>query len=237
MENDGKVEEVDLISCYPDDIFIETIAYEEHFRCGICLGILRNPLMEIRNQHTFGSHCLSLWAEQKELIELKCPLCNIEINGFEIISNHFARKIMDSFKVRCYFHKFDCSWTGKLEELNTHLPLCQPYQLHKKANISQIVEKIIKILDLEINPHLKQEHKEIFENQVKNWEWLRNDNRDWKWWWWADNPWWFAPCVECNDLWHKYEHLVDPLEITRKRGLNIYNKIEQKMFSSKTYEN
>ena len=228
MEKGGTLEEIDLISCYPDDIFIEPIPYEEHFRCGICLGILRNPLMEIRNQHTFGSHCLSQWADQKELIELKCPLCNIEINGFEIIPNDFARKIMDSFKVRCYFHKFNCSWTGKLEELNAHLSICQPYQLHKNKNISLIVEKIMKILDLEINPHLKQEHKEIFENQVKNWEWLRKDSRDWKWWWWADNPWWHAPCEKCNVLWHKYEHLVDPLEITRKRGLNIYNKIEQK---------
>ena len=230
MEN-IQISEIDLISCYPEDIFIEPIAYEEHFRCGICLGILRDPILEIRNHHTFGSHCISLWIAQNKLSEFKCPLCNIEIYDDEIIPNVFARKIMDSFKVRCYFHKFGCLWTGRLEELNNHLPLCQSYPLHKNGNICEVVGKIVNILELEINPHLKENHIEIFENHVKNWEWLKNDCRDWKWWWWADNPWWTAPCLECNVLWHKYEHLVDPLEITRKRGLNIYNKIEQKAFS------
>lgn len=47
---------------------------------------------------------------------------------------------------------------------------------------------------------------------MKDWEFLKVDDRDWKWWWWAENPWWKGPCPECNILWHKYENEIEIYE-------------------------
>lgn len=65
-------------------------------------------------------------------------------------------------------------------------------------------------LNKEINPHLKEKHLQIFETYVKDWCWLIDDERDWKWWWCCSNPWWNnTPCQTCNMLWHKYETKID----------------------------
>jgi len=232
MQNKGldkkslSLSNIDLISCFPEDIFLEPISYEDHFKCGICLGILRDPILELKNHHTFGSHCFSIWTTQNEH-KVKCPLCNLEIKNTEVIPNKFAKKILDNLKISCYFHDFGCLWTGKLEEINLHLKSCECYVLHKKENINGNVSKIIEILNAEINPHLKKDHLEIYNEHVQDWKWLGNQCKDWKWWWWAENPWWKAPCEECNVLWHKYEDFIEPLEIQRKRGLGIYFKIER----------
>jgi len=72
-----------------------------------------------------------------------------------------------------------------------------------------VVEKEIEIIKIEINPHLLEEHSDIYNTYVKDWQFLFMDNREWKWWWWASNPWWEKPCPKCNDLWHKYEDEIE----------------------------
>jgi len=79
-----------------------------------------------------------------------------------------------------------------------------------------VVSKEISYLLIEITPHLKEHHSCIFEEHVRGWEWLLNDPRNWKWWWWANMPWWKnQSCETCNDLWHKYEKDVDREEAKR----------------------
>ena len=80
------------------------------------------------------------------------------------------------------------------------------------------------ILDKEINTHLKSEHFEIFENYVKNWDWLIDTNKDWKWWWWCSNEWCEnKSCKECNDLWHKYE---DEIQVFENQRISLLNSLE-----------
>ncbi len=93
-----------------------------------------------------------------------------------------------------------------------------------KNKLEEITKKMKEILDKEITPHLKAEHLEIFEKYTKNWDWLIDTNKDWKWWWWSDNEWWEnKSCKECNNLWHKYE---DEIQVFENQRISLLNSLE-----------
>ena len=116
---------------------------------------------------------------------------------------------MGKLKGKCDYCQ---EWEGNLGQLLPHQMSCEGYLDFLQKELGETVADQIKLLDIEINPHLQGNHTEIKEKYVQDWFWLYSDNRNWKWWWWASNSWWKdQTCPKCNDLWHKYEKRMDLL--------------------------
>ena len=203
----------EIISYIPDEKLLEELT------CPICLSIFNDPVLELPNQHIFCNKCLEkhLITSQKQ----QCPMCNGEITSK--IKPIFINNILSSIQMKCAIKYKDktCDFKGNVNEYYVHIKKCELFLQLKRDNLEDIVIKMKEILDKEINPHLKKEHLSIFENYVKNWDWLVDKNEDWKWWWWSDkerrgNK----SCIECNNLWHKYEDEIQVYENKRISFLN-----------------
>ena len=83
---------------------------------------------------------------------------------------------------------------------------------------SIIISSIEAILNKEINPHLEEKHKKIYNEYVNDWIWLNYDTNDWNWWWWSYNYWWNnQECKYCTELNNKYEDQLNALDEKRKK--------------------
>ncbi|CAD8064005.1 unnamed protein product [Paramecium primaurelia] len=165
------------------------------FECPICLDTLFQPVKYNCQVHSICLDCV---------IHLqKCPLCRRNIS--DVQPNQELRKTLNSLQCKCpqgcgiiqyedlYSHKINC-------------PLQSDAQKKTSQALMQIKDQMIQILDKEINPHLKEMHRKIFDDFLTNWDWLPYKKEDWKWWWWSNTAWWNQQtCEKCNELWHKYE--------------------------------
>jgi len=190
----------------------------EELKCPICFKILEDPVMELPNEHIMCRKCLFKFNKKLSQEPLKeiCPICRIQIK--EIIKPRFIINILNLVEMKClsHFQNESCDWKGNAIDYYEHLKICEISKKQKKEEIKKICDKMREIINREITPHLKNNHSDIFNTYVKEWEWLEEDNRDWKWWWWCNNPWWEnKSCKECNELWHKYENEVQIFESQR----------------------
>ena len=186
----------------------------EELTCPICLDILQDPVMELPNQHILCLKCLYHYNKNK--LKKKCPFCNVEIQ--QIITPRCILNMLAAVEMKCLsnFQNEKCDWKGNAIDYYAHLKKCDILINQKKDELKNVCNQMREALGKEITPHLKSEHLEIFNTYVKEWDWLENDLRDWKWWWWANNPWWDnKPCIECNDLWHKYDDEIKGYENLR----------------------
>ena len=137
-------------------------------------------------------------------------------------------KQLNKFQVHCFYYPM-CEFTGKVEDLEEHILCCKSKEILFQNLLYTITDTFKEILELEIKPHLVTNHKDIFDNYIKNFEYLLDDSRDWKWFWWSDNPWWNnQPCEECIILSQKYEHFLDFfLEKLRRRILKVVNNMNK----------
>ena len=198
----------------------------EELTCPICLNILKDPVMELPNQHIMCQKCLlvfnnSLKKDNNNNLDSKCPICKEEIK--ELIKPRIIINLLNLVEMKCLseYQNEKCEWKGNALDYYEHLKNCQIYKKQREEKIKNECDKMREILDKEINPHLKAEHLNIFNEHVKEWEWLQNDKRDWKWWWWCNMPWWEnKSCKECNILWHKYENEIQVYESRRVALLN-----------------
>ena len=190
----------------------------EELTCPICLCIFDNPVLELPNQHIFCHKCLDSYLKEKNIENNPiCPLCKSPITSM-IENPKFINNILETVKMKCSASTPDkeCDFVGNSIEYYEHIKKCEIIKEVTEKKIAEIVQKMKEILDKEINPHLKKEHKEIYENYVKDWDWLVDKDEDWKWWWWSNNEWWEnKPCIECNILWHKYEFAIQVYESQR----------------------
>ena len=194
----------------------------EELRCPICLQIFNEPIMELPNQHIFCKNCLnkSNKGNTKEI----CPICKNTISS--LIKPSFIISLLNNIEMKCLssFNEEKCDWKGNAIDYYVHLKNCN---ILKKKNcdiLKDACNKIREILSKEITPHLKEAHLTIFNEYVKDWNWLETDDRDWKWWWWCDNPWWNnQPCKPCNELWHKY---LEEVQIYENRRIEILNNMQ-----------
>ena len=191
----------------------------EELTCPICFNILEDPVMELPNQHILCKKCLikSNKINPNSFGPL-CPFCKKQIE--QLIQPRFIINLLNVVEMKCLskFQNKECDWKGKAIDYYTHLKNCELFKNSKDEELKNTCKKMREILEKEINPHLKKEHLDIFNSYVKDWNWLENDNRDWKWWWWCDNPWWEKKsCPECNTLWHKYD---DEIIIYEKKRIS-----------------
>ena len=205
----------EIISIIPQDKLLEELT------CPICLSIFNEPVLVFPNQHIFCKKCLESCLKTSNKLFPTCPLCNSEITS--IIKPQFINNILSSIQMKCAIKYKDkiCDFKGNVIDYYDHIKTCELLLEVKKENLKEIAKNMIDILDKEINPHLKKEHLSIFENYVKNWDWLVDKNEDWKWWWWSDKEWWGnKSCVECNNLWHKYE---DEIQVFENKRISLLN--------------
>ena len=80
------------------------------------------------------------------------------------------------------------------------------------------------IIEQAIEPHLKEDHAEIFENIIDNWKYLEDDPRDWRWWWWLSNPWWEQRCIYCELLGHHFDEIICKYDALRREILDQLKK-------------
>ena len=138
--------------------------------------------------------------------------------------------MLSIIQIKCTasYEEETCSFQGNSIEYYKHIKNCEIFKKLLKSKLEKITIQMKEILDKEINPHLKSEHLEIFEKYVKEWEWLVDTNKDWKWWWWSDNEWWEnKPCKECNELWHKYE---DEIQVFENQRISLLNSLIVKKY-------
>ena len=190
----------------------------EELTCQICFNILKDPVMELPNQHILCKKCLIKYNDKNnpDSSKLICPFCRIEIE--KITQPRFIINLLYAVEMKCSakFENNECRWKGNAIDYYNHLKDCEVFKNLKDEEVAKACKKMKEILDKEINPHLKDEHLDIFNTYVKEWDWLDKDYRDWKWWWWSNNPWWNnKPCPECNRLWHKYDDEIDIYEKKR----------------------
>jgi len=198
----------------------------QELKCPICFNILNDPVMELPNQHIMCRKCLLNFNEtlkkfNKQNLDSKCPFCKEKI--IQLIKPRIIITLLNLVEMKCMSEDQNekCDWKGNGIDYYEHLKNCEIFKKQKKEKINKVCDKMREILDKEINPHLKSEHLNIFNEHVKEWEWLQNDNRDWKWWWWCYMPWWEnKSCLECNNLWHKYEDEIQVYESKRICLLN-----------------
>lgn len=70
--------------------------------CGICMNLIRIPIMISGCDHYFCANCLIPKIEGKVLSELRCPSCNSDISSFENIRNSLSmERILGSLKSEC----------------------------------------------------------------------------------------------------------------------------------------
>jgi hypothetical protein len=185
--------------------------------CPICYDILDNPVMETTNQHVFCYKCIT------QCETSYCPICKAEIQ--ELQKPLLISKLLETIIRKCILKDSGCDFEGNFVKYKEHNKICEfikDYNKELLSELTQVKSEMYEILETKINPHLKSQHSEIYENIVKDWEWLISDTRDWKWWWWSSNPWFQKPCVECNILWHEFE---DPMEVLEKKRKLLLNKL------------
>ena len=193
----------------------------QELKCPICFNILKDPVMELPNQHIMCRKCLlnfneTLKINNKENLDSMCPFCKEKIT--QLIKPRIIITLLNLVEMKCMSEKenIKCDWKGNAIDYYEHLKNCEIFKNQRKEKLKNVCAKMREILDKEINPHLKKEHLNIFNEHVKEWEWLENDSRDWKWWWWCNMPWWEnKSCLECNILWHKYEDEIQVYESKR----------------------
>ena len=196
----------------------------EELKCPICLELFDEPILELPNQHIFCKKCLYKSNDNindDDNNNLICPICKVEINN--LIIPRIILNLLNSIEMKCEnnYNNKKCEFKGNVQLYYNHL---KNNETHNEIELIKICEIMRKIIGKEITIHLK-----IFNKYVQDWKWLDYLNRDWKWWWWANNPWWEnKPCIECNNLWHKYENEVEIYEIKRISILHNFPSFQKK---------
>jgi hypothetical protein len=117
-----------------------------------------------------------------------------------------ATEMLTTLEINCMQKQNGCEWYGQYDVLSQHMKKCTIHIQEYGQSLLLHIKEMRRLLDIEINPHLRECHTHIYDTYVRDWEFLGSTKKEWKWWWWAHNDWWEnKPCPECNVLWHKYE--------------------------------
>ena len=203
----------------------------DFLKCPICFEYFDDPIMELPNQHVFCKKCLRRTNEFSQSLVFKCPICNTAIEN--LVQARFVSNLLSTVSIKCKAESSEkkCKWFGAVADYWIHHRKCEILSEVRNQNLNVLCQEMKSILATEITPHLREEHTKIFDQFVRDWDWLISDPRDWKWWWWAENPWWEKKsCIKCNDLWHKYENDVTVFEYKR---VCILKEIKQDCSSEK----
>eukprot|EP01038_Epipyxis_sp_PR26KG_P016189 gene16189-22015_t len=128
---------------YPVSVFMESPSKD--FCCPICLDVLNDPI-QCANGHSFCRFCLYRTLDTLSSHESNnnnyCPTCRVVINKSNLVTNLFAKNLINSFAIQCVTtinindtetnnsnnNTVDdpgCNWIGIVSDLSYHLTECE----------------------------------------------------------------------------------------------------------------
>eukprot|EP00823_Brevimastigomonas_motovehiculus_P005921 TRINITY_DN4616_c0_g1_i1.p1 TRINITY_DN4616_c0_g1~~TRINITY_DN4616_c0_g1_i1.p1 ORF type:complete len:447 (+),score=70.61 TRINITY_DN4616_c0_g1_i1:22-1362(+) len=134
---------------YPLELFVkEEIAVINRFdlKCAICLDVFDNVVETTTCGHLFCEHCIKRSLDYSR----QCPLCKRGLTLSKLRKSVKMSRIVMDLKVQCLnkANGVRCSWTGTLQQLSGHKPLCS-FNRVKCSNCS------LTMFRFEMEEHLK----------------------------------------------------------------------------------
>ncbi|KAJ1436464.1 hypothetical protein B484DRAFT_445651 [Ochromonadaceae sp. CCMP2298] len=99
---------------HPNEMFVRPPP--DFLRCGICMEIMRDPVLVCSNHHAYCRGCFAQW---EQAANTNCPLCLAPLN--EQPPARLARDLIKQLVVHC---PHGCKWTGQLQYCGAHLSVC-----------------------------------------------------------------------------------------------------------------
>ncbi|XP_053393661.1 TNF receptor-associated factor 6-B-like [Mercenaria mercenaria] len=94
---------------------------ERKYVCPVCLTVMKDAV-QTSCGHRFCETCIRKVANRSGMC--KCPVDNTWFDTeFELFPDVAIRREILSLKVKCEQHHKDCSWTGELRDLESHMTL------------------------------------------------------------------------------------------------------------------
>lgn len=87
----------------------------EDFECGVCLQLLKEPMLTGCCGHHFCRACIDRVVANNKA----CPLCNEA--GFEAFHDKKTEREINNLEVYCTEKAVGCEWVGELRKLDQHL--------------------------------------------------------------------------------------------------------------------
>ncbi|XP_053384329.1 TNF receptor-associated factor 6-like [Mercenaria mercenaria] len=96
---------------------------ERKYVCPVCLTVMKDAV-QTSCGHRFCETCIRKVANRSGMC--KCPVDNTWFDTeFELFPDVAIRREILSLKVKCEQHHKDCTWTGELRDLESHMTLCE----------------------------------------------------------------------------------------------------------------
>jgi len=103
---------------YPDTM-AKNLENNQTLKCGICMNVLRDPLMCPYCTNNFCTVCIKKWLNGQKKT---CPYCRKQIEEAVLISNRGLKDIINQeILISCINKKLGCTWQGKRVEMGLHL--------------------------------------------------------------------------------------------------------------------
>lgn len=105
----------------PNTLFVGSIT--SMYYCSICREVLNDPV-QCRAGHIFCRSCVREWLRNHK----NCPECRIDLSMDSLSDALLIRNHLNSHTVLCKTvidSAGACKWTGQLQELETHLSVCE----------------------------------------------------------------------------------------------------------------
>ncbi len=161
----------------------------EDIKCGICLGVLNNPLVTQCCQQSYCFDCINEWIKNSKT----CPNCRKGLTKTKLIPPpRFSSNLIEKLDIYCDYKQMGCNQGLKLGQLSQHLKSCAFNPINKcsvcgevKAeghNCGQKLETIVVGLKEQIeslktkNKGLEEEVKRLNKSNTKLRSELRRKN-------------------------------------------------------------
>ncbi|KAL9966004.1 hypothetical protein ACROYT_G024010 [Oculina patagonica] len=104
---------------YNPDIFTTTL--DQSFICPICQHVIREAVA-CKKGHLFCLTCINTWLDVHH--RLTCPVGRLPLQSSHLRKIIVFDSLVESLEAFCQNREDGCSWTGSLENRNTHLQQC-----------------------------------------------------------------------------------------------------------------
>lgn len=105
------------------DRFVNPDNIDDELKCGICRGVLQDPLFLEECQHSFCKLCIEEWF--KVSTTQKCPIDRNIVLRRKIKPLRPLNNLLRKLKMKCNFASNGCEISVSMENLAQHMDVCQ----------------------------------------------------------------------------------------------------------------